>query len=136
MISPNLAAKIVAAWREEIDDNSLARTYVSLAEAMPDDDPEAFARTVWALTVGIAGTITEAESLMATTGAVLERELAEDGSPDRFCTVHKAREAAEEQPGICWNYDGETDCDLVKTIPIHAADLSLGDLFPELETEQ
>lgn len=133
MISPAFAAKIVAAWREM--DNSLARTYTTLAEAMPDDDPEAYARTVWALTVGISTTVAEAKELMHVTGAVLERELDVNGAPDRFCTVHKAREAAEEQPGICWNYDGETECSLIRTIALEVKpDLkSLGDLFPELD---
>lgn len=134
MISPNLAAKIVDTWKEM--DNSLARTYTALAEAMPDDDPEAFARTVWALTVGISTTFAETRELMNRTGAVLEQEQTPDGAPGRFCTVHKAREATSEQPGICWNYDGDKDCYFVRTIPMHPADLSLGDLFPELETDQ
>lgn len=75
------ALRIVDTWRQLSDGNRTARTYVTLVEAVPRDDPDELVAVVGALTRGLAAQIAELARLVEATGGTIAEGLELDPDP-------------------------------------------------------
>lgn len=70
MIPAGWAAQVLDAWRDL--ESSMARTFVALVEAIPEDDPDERHAAVASLVRGLPGQLAETAELIEVSGKIVE----------------------------------------------------------------